>query len=143
MYHRQITRPAGDDYPYFIGAWPDLSSRIDRIREMIEQKPVLSPEDMKVIQNDQHSVLARNMNSKIIELLSAANDLNKDEKQGFDILKKWKGGLMNKDLAAPAVFETFYFKLSDNLLKDEMDTALYSRYFNEVYAEICHSQYLE
>jgi penicillin G amidase len=124
-------KTAGDDYPYFIGAWPDLSSRIDRIREMIEQKPVLSPEDMKVIQNDQHSVLARNMNIKIIELLSSVNDLSKDEKTAFEILKKWKGGLMSKDLAAPAVFETFYFKLSDNLLKDEIDTALYSSYFNE------------
>ena len=124
-------KTAGNDYPYFIGAWPDLSSRIDRIREMIEQKPVLSPEDMKVMQNDQHSVLARNMNIKIIELLSAVNDLNKDEKTGFDILKKWKGGLMSKDLAAAAVFETFYFKLSNNLLKDEIDTVLYSSYFNE------------
>jgi penicillin amidase len=124
-------KPAGDDYPYHIGTWYCLSSRIDRIREMIEQKPVLSPEDMKVIQNDQHSVLARDMNNKIIELLSVVSDLNINEKTGYDILKKWEGGFMNKDLVAPAVFETFFVKLGDNLLKDEMDTALFSRYFNE------------
>jgi penicillin G amidase len=124
-------KTAGDDYPYHIGTWYDLSSRIDRIREMIEQKPVLSPEDMKVIQNDQHSILARKMNSKIVELLSSVTDLNKDETKGFDILKKWKGGLMNKDLVAPAIFEIFYFTLGDNLLRDEMDSVLYSSYLDE------------
>jgi penicillin amidase len=124
-------KTAGNDYPYHIGTWYALPSRIDRIREMIEQKPVLSAEDMKVIQNDQNSVLARNMNSKIIELMSAVSDLNKDEKTGFDILKKWEGGLMSKYLVAPAVFETFYVNLGDNLLKDEMDSVLYSSYFNE------------
>jgi penicillin G amidase len=124
-------KTAGDDYPYHTGTWYWQPSRIERIREMIEQKPVLSPEYMKVIQNDQHSVLVRNMNNKIVELLSVVNDLNKDENTGFYILKKWKGGLMSKDLAAPSVFETFYVKLGDNLLKDEMDSVLYSSYLNE------------
>jgi penicillin amidase len=124
-------KTAGDDYPYHIGTWPDLSSRIDRIREMIEEKPVLSLEDMKVMQSDQHSVLARRMNSKIVDLLSSVTNLNKTEKTGFDILKNWKGGLMSKDLVAPAVFELFYYKLSENILKDEMDSILFSGYFDE------------
>jgi penicillin G amidase len=71
------------------------------------------------------------MNSKIVELLSSVTDLNKDEKTGFDILKKWKGGLMNKDLVAPSIFEIFYLKLGDNLLRDEMDSVLYSSYLDE------------
>jgi penicillin amidase len=125
------SKPVGDDYPYHIGTWFCQTSRIDRIREMIEQKPVLSPEDMKVIQNDQHSVMARNMNKKIVELLSALSDLDKAEKTGYEILKKWEGGDMNKNLVAPTVFESFYVKLGDNLLRDEMDSALYSSYFKE------------
>lgn len=45
-------KPAGDDYPYHIGTWYCLSSRIDRIREMIEQKPVLSPTLIKMKKQD-------------------------------------------------------------------------------------------
>lgn len=124
-------KTVSDDYPYHLGTWYDLPNRIDRIREMIEQKPVLSPEDMKVIQNDQLSLLAKNMSNKIVELLSAFTDLNENEKAGFSILRNWEKGLMNKDLVAPSVFETFYLKLGDNLLRDEIDSVLYSSYFDQ------------
>lgn len=124
-------KTTGDDYPYHIGTWYHLPERNDRIRQMIEEKPILSLEDMKVIQSDQQSLLAKSMNNKIVELLSGVSDLNKNEKTGFEILKNWEKGLESKDLVAPSVFETFYFKLSDNLMRDEMDSALYSSYFEE------------
>ena len=121
----------GDDYPYHIGTWFALPSRIDRIREMIGAKPQLSTADMKVIQNDQHSVLARTMNARIMEIVNAAKDTNQDELLAAGILGKWKDGWMSKDLVAPTVFETFYRELAIDLLKDQMGDALFSRYFDE------------
>jgi len=65
---------------------------------MIEQKPVPFVKDMKVIQNDQHSVLARNMNNKIV-IMSVVSDLNKMKKQDW-YSEKMEEGLMDKDRVA-------------------------------------------
>ena len=124
-------KTVGDDYPYHIGTWFALPSRIDRIRELLEKKQVLSTADMKTIQNDQHSVLARGMNSRILELMSAVKDEDNKEKLAMAILSNWKEGDMNKELIAPAVFETFYLKLAENLMKDEMGSSLYQAYLEE------------
>ena len=124
-------KTVGDDYPYHIGTWFVLPSRIDRIREMIEAKPQLSTADMKVIQNDQHSVLARTMNARIMEIVNAAKDTDKDEQMAAGILGKWKDGWMSKDLVAPTVFETFYRELAIDLMKDQMGDALFNSYFDE------------
>ncbi len=123
--------PAGDDYPYHIGTWFSLPSRIDRIRELLEAKQVLSVEDMKAIQTDQHSVMARNMSADMVAELESIKTPDNDEALALSILKSWKNGDMSANLVAPAVFEKCYLFLSEDMMKDEMGADLFTRYFNE------------
>jgi penicillin amidase len=124
-------KPVGDDYPYHIGTWFLLPNRIDRIRELLEAKPVLSVEDMKTIQTDQHSVMARVMSADMVKELQALKDPDKDETLALSILKNWKDGDMSANLVAPAIFEKCYLFLAEDMMKDEMGENLFWRYFNE------------
>jgi penicillin G amidase len=123
--------PVGDDYPYYIGRWFYPPNRIDRIRELLEAKKVLSVEDMKMIQTDQHSVLARSMNADIVKELESIKNPDADEKLALSILKNWKDGDMSANLVAPSIFEKCYLLLSEDMMKDEMGEDLFTRYFNE------------
>lgn len=123
--------PVGDDYPYHIGTWFYPPYRIERIRELLEAKQVLSVEDMKTIQTDQHSVLARSMSADMVKDLESIKDPDNDESLALSILRKWKNGDMSADLIAPAIFEKCYLFLAEDMLKDEMGEDLFWRYLDE------------
>ncbi|HVN56707.1 MAG TPA: penicillin acylase family protein [Bacteroidales bacterium] len=107
------------DYPYFISAEFVMPFRINRIRQMLNEKQKFDIEDFKRMITDQHSNYAAMLTPFILKLEPHENDFNPLEKAAFETLKGWDYD-MNKDQVAPSVFEIFHFKLQDNLLADEL-----------------------
>lgn len=107
------------DYPYFISRNYYLPYRIHRIREMLEEKPVLDMDDFKRMVNDQHSYLAALLTPFILRLEDRAAELSPAETAALEALADWDYD-MGPDLIAPAVFEYFRISFRKNLLADEL-----------------------
>ncbi len=112
-------RTTSADYPYHIGSWYSLPSRYERICEMLEDKKLLSAEDFKTIQNDQHSRMAEKYIPVIIRSLETHTGWNETEKKALLLLKNWDYS-MDKSSGAAAIFETFYLGLIRCTFADEL-----------------------
>lgn len=108
-----------DHYPYFVSAEFALPYRINRIREMLDEKNVFSIEDFKRMINDQHSDYAKLVTPYILKIEDKINEFTPEERYAFGTLKGWDYE-MNKNMTAPSVFEFFRNSFPVNLLKDEM-----------------------
>ncbi len=112
-------KTVSDKYPYFISADFALPYRINRIREMLNEKRVFGIEDFKRMINDQHSDYAALLTPAILKIGDKSNEFTPEEKYAFNSLKGWDYE-MNKNLTAPSVFEFFRISFPANLLKDEL-----------------------
>jgi penicillin G amidase len=106
-------------YPYHIGSWYALPSRFERINEMLTAKPVLTVDDFKEMQSDQHSSLAKKYMPAIRRALEADSALNETEKKAWVLLKGWDYS-MDKKSGAAAIFETLYLHLIRCTFSDEL-----------------------
>jgi len=86
---------------------------------MLVDKKVLSVEDFRVIQNDQHSLLAGKYMPSILRSLEANAGWNETEKKALELLKKWDYS-MDKSSSAAAIFETLYLQLIGCTFGDEL-----------------------
>jgi penicillin amidase len=112
-------KTVSDQYPYYISTSFILPYRINRIRQMLNAKEVLTIEDFKKMVNDQHSDYAALLTPFILRMGEKEQGFNQEEKVAFAALKGWNYD-MNKDLIAPAVFEIFRASFARNLLADEL-----------------------
>jgi penicillin amidase len=108
-----------DSYPYYISLNYYLPYRIHRIREMLEEKPVMDMDDFKRMVNDQHSYLAALLTPCILRLKDRSAELSPAETTALEALTDWDYD-MDADLIAPAVFEYFRISFRRNLLADEL-----------------------
>ncbi|MEZ5105521.1 MAG: penicillin acylase family protein [Draconibacterium sp.] len=113
-----------DDYPYYISHWFAQPDRINRIREMLEEKEKLGVEDFQRMQSDVKSGKAEQMTPIFIDALQKESDLLPSEKTGMDALKTWNYELTRESNAA-AIFEVLYRKILENLVKDNLTPELY------------------
>ncbi len=121
-------KTVANDYPYYIGTYFSQDYRINRIREMLNEKEKLSVDDFKTMQGDQNSMLARTfVPDMLVELSSIEGDdiFNK----AFGLLLNWDGN-MDADKVAPLLFEKTYLNLITNLLQDDLGEDLMKEYFN-------------
>ncbi len=116
-----------DHFPYPIGYWFDLPYRIDRIREMLEEKEKLSTEDFMRMQLDVKSKLVEKMKGDILAELRKLEDPTPLEKTSLQLLETWDGTL-TKESAATSIFEEFYNLFLTNLIQDEMGEELTKKY---------------
>jgi penicillin amidase len=120
-------KTVNDNYPYYISSEFVMPYRINRIRQMLDEKEFYSPEDFKRMINDQHSDLARRLTPYILRLSDHPERLNAQESLALETLAGWDYD-MNKELIAPSIFEHFRMCLRKNLLADEMGE-LYNRLY--------------
>lgn len=121
-------KTVGNDYPYYIGTYFSQDYRINRIREMLEEKEKLSVEDFKTMLADQNSMLARTfVPDMLVELASVDGDEN--FKKAYKLLVDWNG-TMDADAIAPLLFEKTYHNMLVNLLKDDLGEDLFTEYYN-------------
>ena len=76
-----------DTFPYYISNQWAEPSRIERIEEWIESKDKLSPNDMKLLQNDRLSSFAREVTPNILKHLP--NTLSGNQKTAYEYLINW------------------------------------------------------
>lgn len=113
-------KTAGDDYPYYISSEFALPYRINRIRQMLNEKEIMSMDDFRRMITDQHSDYAARLTPLIIKAVEKTSNLGSLENDILSVLRKWNYD-MNKDLVAPSVFEFFRFSFPENLLADELE----------------------
>ncbi len=114
-----------DDYPYYISHWFHTSARIDRIREMLEENPLLGNEDFEAMQRDVKSKKAEQMIPVFAKAIKNKNGLNEIEKEAFKELEEWNFELTRESVAA-SVFEILYRKVCENLIKDDLTPEMFT-----------------
>jgi penicillin amidase len=118
---------ANDDYPYYVSYWFAMPDRIDRIREMLDEKTKLSSEDFKKMHGDFKSKHVERYLDDIVEIVRQMKDLNALEKQALHLLYHWDG-VLSKESTAATIFEYLYMMMVKNLVKDELGEELYREY---------------
>lgn len=111
-------KTVNDDYPYYIGTNFALPYRINRIRQMLNEKEVFTIDDFKRMVNDQHSDYAALLTPFILKLKEKQDQLSDGEKQALENFNGWDYE-MNATQVAPSVFEYFRLSFAKNLLSDE------------------------
>ncbi len=122
------TAPA--DYPYYISDWYILPYRMDRIVELLKEKEKLSPEDFKRMQGDQKSKLAEKFTRYFLSHLTTKSGLSEPEKKVYELMKNWDFTML-KERAEPLIFEKWYYLTGVNLVKDQMDSLLFSQFVGQ------------
>ncbi len=118
-------KSTGDDYPWFISNSFELPYRINRIREMLDEKEKLGMDDFRRMVTDQHSDLARLMTPVILSIREQSDLLSPSAISLLDTLAAWDYE-MNPSLIAPTLLEFFRISFRRNLLADELGD-LYER----------------
>ena len=114
-----------DDYPYYISHWFATSDRIDRIREMLEEKDKLGIEDFQKMHSDVKSKKAEEFTPVFLTGVKNAPLLNDMEKAALEKLEKWNFELTRESQAA-SIFEILYRKVCENLVKDDLTPELFT-----------------
>jgi penicillin G amidase len=115
-----------DSYPYYISHWFAQPFRIDRIREMLEEKEKLSPEDFMKMQADSKSKLVSWILPQFLESLQQNKFEDKIHQKALEILEKWDGQLTVESPAA-AIFDILYRRVFENLIKDDLPGDLFKK----------------
>lgn len=98
-------RVAPDDYPYPLSGTWSMAYRARRIREQIEGRPQMSPQDCQTLQQDVHSGRAALLAPKLVAALAGDDDPR--VRQAVQLLKEWDAGAEATSVAA-ALFNVFY-----------------------------------
>lgn len=117
-------RTIGEPYPYYISHWFALPHRIDRIREMLEEKDKFSIADFQRMQADQKSKLAEKAIPALIAELRKSDGYNALESQTLEMLASWDGVLSVSSPEA-SLFQKFLGFFLENIILDEMEDELY------------------
>jgi penicillin G amidase len=113
----QRTVPEG--YPYYISSDFCMPYRINRIRQMLDEKEIMGIEDFKRMVLDQHSDYAALVVPFILKQEMGKARFSQAENSAFNSLVAWDFD-MDKDLIAPTIFEYFIRSFKSNLLNDEL-----------------------
>jgi penicillin amidase len=101
--------------------------RIRRIREMLDEKEMLSIEDFKRMITDQHSHFAEMLTPLILRMSGKPEGLSPAESRALAALSIWDYE-MNPKMVAPSIFEIFRLRFKNNILADELGPL-----YNELY----------
>jgi penicillin amidase len=116
-----------DKVPYHIANLWEPPSRIQRIRELLQSKPLLDVSDFKRMQNDQYSHFAKDVVPFIVSAAASAPENDPAVTVAVNYFRNWNY-LLTKDDVPTTIFEVFFQKLNANIYADEMGDELYRQY---------------
>jgi penicillin G amidase len=123
-------RTADSTYQHYISRWFDLSFRYDRISELLRVDKKLSVSDIAAIQTDETSNLASLYLPGLLDIVKKKTDWSTTAKQSLKALTSWKYQ-MSASSSPAALFEVFYNRIVENLVKDELGQVLYPEFLND------------
>lgn len=120
-----------DDYPYYISALWEPSSRAERIWELLQSKEKLSSQDFERMQTDVVSPHAREITKFLLAAL--ANDSLEEHKKPIQFLRNWNAEFTETSIAA-TIYAQWFKQLLRNTLQDELGEELFQNYLSLVNA---------
>ena len=123
-------RTVAGDYPWYIGRWFDPPYRYDRIREMLREKDRLSVADFRAILGDKKSKLTERMLPGLLGELKKISQPSVNEITAMEKLKEWDQAY-HPERPEPLIFEKFYVRFLENLLRKEMGKELYGEFISD------------
>ena len=115
------------NFPYHISNIWEPSSRIDRIKELLNSKENHSLEDFKKYQLDFYSYYAKDITNYILGAFKNVSIKDDNLKMALELLAKWDF-MMDKRSQTPAIYLVFYQNLMKNIFLDEMGEELFKEY---------------
>ena len=123
-------RTIDSTYPYHIGTWYDIPYRMDRIREMLDDREIFSVQDFKRIQNDQHSKFSSLFLSVMLPAMEKGTyGLTETEETVLAMLQKWDFDL-SKESAEALITEYWVYEFLVATYKDEMGEELFAKFLD-------------
>ncbi len=107
------------NYPHYISHWFAQPNRINRIREMLDEKEKLGIDDFQKMHSDFKSKKAEKMIPEFLTALQTETNWNETETIAFEMLKNWDFVLSSESQAA-SIFEILYRKTLENFIKDDV-----------------------
>ena len=123
-------RTIDSSYNKYISSWFDLPFRYDRIVELLKGDKKLTVSDIAAIQTDETSKLASFYLPGLIEIANKCPKLSTAANHSLNLLKNWKYHMAAGN-SATAIFEVYYNRIIENLVKDEMGDILYQEFLND------------
>lgn len=118
-------KTVAENYPNYISHWFSTPGRIDRIREMLEEKKLFDVNDFKAMHADWKSKTAEGMTKVFLQSLETKGGWNKTELAALKKLLEWHYNLSRESQAA-SIFEVLYRKTMENMVKDELSPELFN-----------------
>ncbi|MDF1571970.1 MAG: penicillin acylase family protein [Bacteroidales bacterium] len=110
-------RTVSEDYPYYIGTWFALPNRIDRIREMLEEKELHSVASFREMHSDQLSAFARRLTPVYLDVLTG--NVEGVAEAALAELRNWEYH-MDPALSAPLIYEQVFAEVIRVVYEDEL-----------------------
>ncbi|TFH39256.1 MAG: penicillin acylase family protein, partial [Bacteroidia bacterium] len=108
-----------ENYPFYIGAYYAIPYRINRIRQMLDEKEVFGIDDFKRMITDRHSDYAMKLVPMVLGAMDGVADPGETGTVMLNELTRWDYD-MSPDLIAPTFFEYYKKNLARNLLEDDI-----------------------
>lgn len=115
------------NFGHYISNLYEPHYRAERIKSMIESYPILSGNEIKLMQNDVYSLQAKEFCGYLFESFGDSANLTGDIKQYLEILKSWDFEFKINSRAA-TLFARFEAELYKNLYKDILGDKLFENY---------------
>ena len=122
-------RLAPDDYPYKLSGCWSSGWRARRIRQMIEARTHLAPEDMRSMHQDTKSMRAVELVPKLVELLK--NQADEQVRNAVELLREWNC-CCDMHSGAATIFNVFFTQWCRNVVSHRFGTELVDLMSNAV-----------
>lgn len=117
-------RTTPDGYPYLIGNWYAIPDRIGRLRDMLAENERHGVDDFMKMHGDFRSKQAERFLPSFLEALKGYSSWNKQEQAAYAMLEDWDL-VMSSQGQAPAIYDVFYRRVAENLVKDKLSPELF------------------
>ena len=109
------SRIAGDDYPHYIANDYMPGYRLQRIQEVLAQKPMVSMDDFQILQNDFKSLEA----ARFINTIQGIEGRSPDAIDLLKRLRAWDQAIGPESIDG-AIYSVLFYRLLENTFKDEL-----------------------
>lgn len=116
-----------NNFNHYISNLYEPPYRAQRIEEIIKSNPVITENEMKIIQRDVYSIQAKEFCKYLFESFGDSSNLTDDIKKFLDLLKNWDYEF--KTASVPAtLFAQFEIELYKNLYREKLGDELFENY---------------
>lgn len=116
-----------NNYRHYISNLYEPHYRAERINSLIESYPILSKNEIKLMQNDVYSLQAKEFCGYLFDAFGDSANLTEDIKKFLEILKGWDYEFKINSNAA-TLFARFEAELYKNLYKEILGEGLFDNY---------------